>query len=91
MKVITYGFNIFQIYGHSSLSDKNYLDRREFITALKLIAIHQAFGSLNNFEEHLASAKVPLAKFGKGHQGPPEEKKQSGIAQQEEAKVMGKQ
>ena len=39
------------------------MERKEFVKALKLIAIYQNFNSLLNAEDLLVSSKVPLAKF----------------------------
>lgn len=40
-----------------------YLERNEFMRAIKIIGIYQKFSTLDNIEENLASAKIPLAEF----------------------------
>ena len=52
-----------QVYGLASQSEKDYLEKKEFITALKLIAIYQNFNNLDNYESLLGSSKVPLVKL----------------------------
>jgi hypothetical protein len=47
----------------ASTQQKDYLEKKEFVKALKLIAIYQEYGSLSRWEDLLGSAKVKLATF----------------------------
>eukprot|EP00347_Sterkiella_histriomuscorum_P012397 403368732 len=53
---------LMRIYELSQQSQKDYLEKIEFVTALKLISIYQNFGSLDNHET-LLQAKVSLVKL----------------------------
>lgn len=44
-------------------TDKDYLRRSEFFTALKAIAICQNYEGLHNYESYIDSANVPLPDF----------------------------